>query len=65
MPANFRRPEEASTGMGGGFSVWPLARRADFFLKKGVRRKIHPIFSLTEEAKRFGMTKPFEAYKLQ
>ena len=52
--------------MGGGLSVWSAATeevglrpaRADFFMKRGVRTKIHPIFSLTEEAKPVGMAKP-------
>ena len=46
--------------MGEGISVWPAA--TDFFSEKGVGPKIHPSFSLTEEAKPFGMAKPFEAY---
>ena len=55
--------------MGGGFSVWPTVTEevglrpagADFFSERGVGPKIHPSFSLTEEAKPFRMAKPFEA----
>ena len=42
--------------MGEGFSVWPAA--TNFFSEKGVGPKIHPSFSLTEEAKPFRMAKP-------
>ena len=51
VPANFRRPEEASTGIRGGFSVWLAATEelglrpvgADFFLKRALAPKDIPV----------------------